>query len=226
MKIRVKKKLLKENKLDSYSNAWKRWETIDDFNEWNRSQVLALAKYKKGKGRFDFKFYDKVYDDLKSYIQAIPRPEDREVKLLIGADKNNIFWNLLSSSEKSIVRRLVKKHKLEVPWNYPKANMYSSKEEVVNYLDQLKEKSELDNNWVLLRLYYNGDETRRKYGGGEGYQEVEIWKPVYNYYANVEPLKQILKNMESLKEDYPWNKKHLGNIQRHLGIYEKKIKKH
>jgi len=226
MKIRIKRKLLNESKLDSYSNVWKRWETIDDFNEWNRTQVLALAKHRKGQGRFDFKLYDKVYEDLKSYIQAIPRPEDSEVKFLEGADEGNIFWNLLSSSEKSIVRRLVNKHKLKVPWNLPKAHIYASKEEVINYLNQLEEKSELDNNWVLLRLYLNGDKTRQKYVPGEGYQEVGIYEPVYRYYANVEPLKQILKNMESLKKDYPWNKKHLGNIQRHLGIYEKKVKKH
>ena len=68
MKIKIKRKLLKENKLNSYSNVWKRWKTIDDFNEWNRTQVLALAKYKKGQGRFDFKLYDKVYEDLKEFL--------------------------------------------------------------------------------------------------------------------------------------------------------------
>lgn len=228
MKIKIKRKLLKENKLNSYSNVWKRWKTIDDFNEWNRTQVLALAKHKKDQGRFDFKLYDKVYEDLKSYIQAIPHPEDDQVRFLKGADKNNIFWNLLSSSEKSIVSRLVRKHKIKYPYNEPKLYTYASKEEIINYLNQLIEKSELDNNWVTIRpsIGYAENRASIRYIPGKGYKEIKLWEPRYRYYANVEPLKQILKNMESLKEDYPWNKKHLGNIQRHLGIYEKKIKNH
>ena len=66
---------LKEDKLDSYSNKWKLWKSLDDVEKWNLSQVPALAKYNKGQGNFDFNFYDKVYRDLKQIIENKELPK-------------------------------------------------------------------------------------------------------------------------------------------------------
>ena len=99
MKIKIKRKLLNENKLHLYSNIWKRWKSIDDINEWSRSQVLALAKHKKGQGKFNFKFHDKVYQDLKNFIEAIGNENNYKFRKRSFAEvmpsklfpKNNIF---------------------------------------------------------------------------------------------------------------------------------------
>ena len=185
MKIKIKKSLLKENKLDSYSNIWKSWKTIGDFAEWNRSQVLALAKYRKGQGKFDFRFYDKVYNDLKHFIEHRNMGKySADDDALNNKYPDNIFWTLYYQEGKIIIR---------------------------------KNPFPLPSDWTL-RI---GKDIYEDWYGGRYYQKTE-----YTFFPNVEPLKEHLKNMESLRESYPWNKTHLPNIQKHLGIYEKKIKNH
>ena len=169
---------LEENKLDSYSNIWKSWKTLEDFQEWSRSQVLALAKHRKGQGKFDFKFYDKVYEDLKQFLTTTEKTKRR----------------------------------------------FEQKDYVDYYVA----------NWVY---YFFPDETRRNNIFVKIFSRGH-WDTIYYYWRDnlwvdelgLHPfqiikdgrLEQELKNMESLRETYPWNKKHLPTIQKFLGIYEGK----
>lgn len=179
MKIKIKRKLLKENKLHLYSNIWKSWKTFKDFQEWNRSQVLALAKHRKGQGKFDFRFYDKVYGDLKTFLATA---EKAKVEL----DKEDYIWD----------------YKKEWKENFFPKKIYRN-----NIFVQILSEYEFYRGGVLPLWYFEvGSMTDTILENGR--------------------LEQELKNMESLRETYPWNKKHLPTIQKYLGIYEKKIKKH
>jgi len=204
MKIKIKRNLLNESKLDSYSNIWKSWKTIGDFAEWNRSQVLALAKYRKGQGKFDFRFYDKVYNDLKHFIEHRNRGVYDQDDYISNLYKNpdNIFWTLYYLDGEIIT------------WeDHINVNRHRQPKKVITF----RKTGELPSDWTL-RI---GRDIYEDWYGGRYYQKTE-----YTFIPNVEPLKEHLKNMESLRESYPWNKKHLPNIQKHLGIYEKKIKNH
>ena len=214
---------IKENKLDSYSNIWKSWKTIDDFDKWNRSQVLALAKHRKGQGKFNFKFYDKVYEDLKYFVNTEKlfstgnfRIDDNQAR------KKNIFWHLydrddpVSDTEYTLN---IYKHEHETP------------EEAYKISELIVHKHDRENHWKTIMT----DEPRYVFIRGKnfhydprwGYEDYET--PDREFYIsryvripNVWPLKKHLKNMESLRETYPWNKKHLPTIQKQLGIYEGK----
>lgn len=179
MKIRIKKNLLNESKLDSYSNVWKSWKTFKDFQKWNLSQVSALAKHRKGQGRFDFRFYDKVYEDLKEFLTRAKEISQHE--RAFHSYIHTIF-NHMEAKDKIFFQLFGGKY---VPRNG---------QDIFEWLEA--------NHW-LREL---GQTSKDVIDDGR--------------------LEQELKNMESLRETYPWNKKYLGNIQKHLGIYEKKIKKH
>ena len=167
---------LEENKLDSYSNVWKRWETFDDFDKWNRSQVLALAKHRKGQGKFDFRFYDKVYEDLKQFLTKI-----KEIT------QHPAFADGTSAPGRWHITNLFR-------GNLLKDSIFRDMDVKENIFFQL----------IVRRKWF------RELG------------PNANYIIKDGRLEQELKNMESLRETYPWNKKHLPTIQKQLGIYEGK----
>lgn len=227
MKIKVKKSLLKENKLDSYSNIWKSWKTISDFDEWNRSQVFALAKHRKGQGKFNFKFYDKVYQDLKLFINKYDKEmswEGGQYKQLPEPMEENIFYNLyyrdhngLNYGDKNgIISNLLRKHRIG---SHNSGRSIPELEVAQKYVDAFEKEYDdiAGGTWTSVRPKVISFKSRSPWGG-------ENFLPVYTFSINVEPLKQDLKNMEKLMKSFPWDKRNLPNIQKQLGIYEIKIK--
>ena len=79
----MKIKILKENMFSDSRD----WKSIDDFEQWNLSQVEALAKYRKGEGKFDYEFYEETYHDLKKLTSFL----NGKCKRLDALD-NHYWW--------------------------------------------------------------------------------------------------------------------------------------
>ena len=206
MKIRIKKNFLKEGKLDSYSNKWKLWKSLDDVEKWNLSQVPALAKYNKGQGNFDFNFYDKVYRDLKQIIELA---ESKKT----GEEETERWWK--GRGHQNL-------YKYEIPIDNIFGQLFLGLWGGVGYKNFKQPYTHVDRERPVSMWIYEwepwGFVGIEKYSGAG----IQPMRDMLYLDKALPRLKEIVKNMESLRKHYPWSKRNLPNIQKHLGIYEKK----
>jgi hypothetical protein len=144
--------------------------------------VLALAKHRKGQGKFDFKFYDKVYEDLKQFLTTAEKAKAKLARIEKGKH-NSSKW---------------------VYYFFP---------------------DEIRRNNIFVKIFSRGYWDTIRYYWRDNLWIDELGLSPFLIIDDGR-LEQELKNMESLRETYPWNKKHLPTIQKTFGIYEKKTKKH
>ena len=143
------KNKLKDN-LNSYTNIWKSWKKPADFQKWLLSQVEKLAKYRKGQEKFDFKFFDKVYMDLKDFVEGkykqfdyrFSKRRDRFVpyrytpKKIVSGRATNIFYTLIDIELSKIADEIIsevgddtsyEKEQVLLPWSYEEYRELSSR---------------------------------------------------------------------------------------------------
>ena len=178
------------------------WKSIDDFEKWNLSQVKALAKYRKGEGDFDYDFYEEVYENLKKLNFFL----DGRCKRLEALD-NHYWWaakDLNRSRVRShrILRTLVVNHGVEYF-----IDRYELLKNMINLFD-------LQVSQVTLNPKPSHFGTRFEY---------EYLVCSRRSKSDKEKMRNQIKNMESLRETYPFKLKHLptfSKIGRKIGLEE------
>ena len=204
MKIKVKKKLLKESMFSDSID----WKSIDDFEEWNLSQVTALAKYSKGEGDFDYEFYEEVYKNLKKLSLFL----NGKCKRLEALD-NHYWWaakdvgysyesrerNRLRVRSQGILRRLVMNHGVEY------------------FIDRYEL---LENMIGLFNLQVSQVTINPKPSHFGTKFEYEYLVCSRRSKSEKERLRNQIEKMESLRESYPLKLKHLPTFTRWLGLEE------
>lgn len=205
MKIKVKKKLLKESMFSDSID----WKSIDDFEEWNLSQVTALAKYRKGEGDFDYQFYEKVYKNLKKLslflngkcrrLEAI----DNHYWWIEKLKKEKLFylWDSKSGTDKTTAfYHMVEKHGTEYL-----LHQYDLDERVADLL-KLK---------VIEGQTYK--EKPEHFGTLIAYSYV-VCSRISK--SEKERLRNQIEKMESLRQSYPFKLKYLPTFTKWLGLEE------
>lgn len=259
-----KQQQLGEGKLNTYSNIWKSWKKPADFQKWLLSQVEKLAKYRKGQGKFDFKFFDKVYMDLKDFVEgkylagpySFDRPygfdpyegfspyDGKYTSFRIGDRRKkdlraiNMFYTLTDMELDKLKNDIISNLSVKSKWLYWSRE---KRQQLKSAGEKYREFYNAENQWLSIPgtfVNVRGHEHYRKIAPDTYIPDYEIREigdyknydigndPEETSVAAHEMLKQALKDMEKLKKSYPWSKRNLPNIQRHLGIYEKKVKKH
>ena len=202
-KIKVKIRILKENVFSDSRD----WKSIDDFEQWNLSQVKALAKYSKGEGKFDYEFYEETYHDLKRLSLFI----NGECKLMEAAD-NNYWW-----------REKLKDISYRMRTLYPQAEMeeVTWRHGVEFFLHRNKLNKKLTD-LLKLKVSVVNPSTRTKSFGTKVLVEYLICSKLEK--AEKQRLKDALQNMEKLRKTYPFKLKHLPTLTKWMGLEESQEK--
>jgi len=195
----MKIKILKENMFSDSRD----WKSVSDFEQWNLSQVKALAKYRKGEGKFDYDFYEKVYADLKDLAFFL----DGKCRKMEALD-NHYWWKEKLKDINYADEILYGQSGLaEMTWRHG----------VEYFLHRNKLNKKLTD---LLRLKVSAvkPSSRTKSFGTKVIVEYLVCSKLQK--PDKERLKDALKNMERLRKTYPFKLKHLPTFTRMAGLEE------
>ena len=205
MKIKVKKTLLKEAMFSDSRD----WKSLDDFEQWNLSQVLALAKYSKGEGKFDHTFYEKTYKDLKRLSFLL---DDKTFPTY--AVDNHSWWRETPIKSKFIDNFLDAKKRggLLYPRYFMAAVVYHG-------LDYWIDRYRIDKNiaklFKLKSKNHKINDWRTKGFGTNVEVDYEIYSSLSS--SEKERLKDQISKMETLRSTYPFKLKHLPTFTKAWG---------
>ena len=215
MKIKIKRKLMKESVFSDSRD----WKSIDDFEQWSLSQVEALAKYRKGQGKFDYDFYEKTYEELKKLTFFL----NGQCKTLEATD-NNSWW-----------REKLKKEKLFLLHSPPQRGVWGSdsrrsefrvtslysmvkKHGVEYFLHRYNHLNAKFINFLKLKVSDVNESSRTKSFGTKLLYEYRVCSEMSR--SDRERLKDLLQNMEKLRKTYPFKLKHLPTLTKWTGLEE------
>jgi hypothetical protein len=181
------------------------WKSIDDFEQWNLSQVRALAKYRKGEGKFDYDFYEEVYADLKYLTSFL---DDKCTR--IEAADNHYWWREKLKNVKKEYREGM----------FRETAVWRHGVEYFLHQDKLYNKKLTD----LLKLKVSAvvPSSRTKSFGTKILLEYLVCSKLQK--SEKERLKDTLQNMEKLRKTYPFKLKHFPTFTGMLGLEETREK--
>ena len=189
------------------------WESVDDFEQWNLSQVKALAKYRKGQGKFDYEFYEQTYYDLKRLSFFI----NGGCKVLEASDNDRWWRNKMDDYR----RRVYGQDRISpyTKTNYQQMLDFSVWSNGLEYF--LRVYNKLNSRLVdILNLKVDSVtvSSRTKPFGAKVLLKYAICSRLKK--SDKQRLKDALKNMEKLRKTYPFKLKHFPTFTGWLGLEE------
>ena len=193
------------------------WESVDDFEQWNLSQVKALAKYRKGQGKFDYEFYEQTYYDLKRLSFFI----NGRCKVLEASDNDRWWRNKMDDYR----RRVYGQDRISpyTKTNYQQMLDFSVWSNGLEYF--LRVYNKLNSRLVdILNLKVDSVtvSSRTKPFGAKVLLKYAICSRLKK--SDKQRLKDALKNMEKLRKTYPFKLKHLPTLTKWMGLEESQEK--